>query len=208
MLTQSQYIDFDAPVQLQRLRGQDHAIFAQLVRQFQPALMTVARSIIGDALADEVVQEAWLSAFKSLPKFEGRSAVKTWLYTIVGNLAKTRLRKESRTISLDSLDDNNSADSLQFKADGHWQSPPKRWHLDSPDRLLEEKQLQICINHTLAQLPPQQKAVFVLRDIEQESLPDICNILAISDSNARVLLHRARLKLMQVIERYQETGQC
>ncbi len=80
--------------------------------------------------------------------------------------------------------------------------------MDSPDQLLEQTQLQTCIDHTLTQLPPAQKAVFTLRDIEQMPLEEICNTLDIKDSNVRVLLHRARLKLFKVIAHYQETGEC
>lgn len=201
-------LDFSNTEVLNRLKGLDHEIFTQLVIQYQSSLLSVARSIIGEALADEVVQESWVSAYKALPKFEGRSQVKTWLFTIVSNLAKTRLKKESRSISLNELEEGSAIGSDQFKSNGHWKTPPKQWHIDTPEGLLEEEQLRCCINHTLKQLPPMQKAVFTLRDLEQESLTDICNNLGLSDSNVRVLLHRARLKLMQVIEHYQETGQC
>lgn len=199
---------FDRPATLKRLRSGDTEVFTQLVAHYHRPLLTVARSIIGDSLADEVVQEGWLSAYKALPRFEGRSAVKTWLFTIVSNQAKTRLRKESRTQSLDELEESGSGFNGEFKNNGHWQNGPARWHLESPDQLLQQAQLQKCIDHTLEVLPPLQKAVFTLRDIEQESLNAICNILDVSDSNVRVLLHRARLKLMQVIEHYQETGEC
>jgi RNA polymerase sigma-70 factor (ECF subfamily) len=200
--------DFNGEPRLSQLRQQDHACFASLVACYHNILLTVARSIIGPALADEVVQESWVSAYQSLPKFEGRSSVKTWLITIVSNHAKSRLRKESRTISLDALEELDPGFSDRFRPDGHWSQAPSQWHTESPESLLEEKQLQRCIDQTLAQLPPMQRAVFTLRDLEQLSLAEICNNLGLSDSNVRVLLHRARLKLMQMIDRYQETGQC
>ncbi len=201
-------LDFSNPEVLTKLKTLDHEIFTCLVSQYQATLLTVARSIIGESLADEVVQESWVSAYKALPKFEGRSQVKTWLITIVSNLAKTRLKKESRSVSLDELEDTSAMGSGQFKANGHWKAGPKQWHIDTPEGLLEEEQLRKCINATLKLLPPTQKAVFTLKDLEQESLDDICNILDLNNSNVRVLLHRARVKLMQVIQRYQETGQC
>lgn len=196
---------------LDKLKRQDHREFNALVECHHKALITVARAIIGDSLAEEVVQEAWVSIFKSLPKFEGRSSLKTWLYTIVSNQAKTRLRKEKRTLALDDLGGGDNSDywlNQAFDDTGHWREPVSGWHLDSPDQLLEESHLQKCIDHTLSLLPGQQKAVFLLRDIEQQSLAQICNVLDITDSYVRVLLHRARLKLMQVIDRYQETGEC
>ena len=195
-----------------RLRQQDHRAFEALVSHLHVPMVSVARAIIGDSLAEEVVQEAWVSAYRNLPKFEGRSSVKTWLFTIVSNEAKSRLRKEKRIVALEDISQDGSVDYLnpdRFQSfGGHWKVPPIDWHLDSPDQLLEEKHLQKCIDHTVSILPPQQRAVFILRDIEQQALAEICNILEVTESYVRVLLHRARLKLMQVIDRYQETGEC
>ena len=196
---------------LNLLRQRDHRAFETLVARYHRSLVAVARSIIGDSLAEEVVQEAWVSIYRSLPEFEGRSSLKTWIYTIVGNEARTRLRREKRIVALEDLSQGGEPEYLdptRFKPDGHWQTAPPEWHLDSPEQLLEEEQLQRCIEITLDLLSPNQKAVFTLRDIEQQSLEEICNILQLSDSNIRVLLHRARLKLMQVIDRYQVTGEC
>lgn len=194
---------------IESLKKQDHDAMRVLVSEYHALLQTVARSIVGESIAEEVVQESWIAAFKALPKFEGRSTLKTWLFTIVSNHAKSRLRKENRTVSLDS--DQNDTDPLEkyaFKDNGHWASPVSDWHIDSPDGLLEERQLKKCIEKTLSLLPDKQKAVFCLRDLEQLSLESICNILTLSESNTRVLLHRARVKLMQVIDHYQETGTC
>lgn len=203
-------IDFDSAENLQRLRNQDRDIFGLLVNQFHQQLLIVARAIIGNSLAEEVVQEAWVSAYHALPKFQARSSLKTWLYTIVSNEAKTRLKRESRQVNLGGIDDDPVAylESGRFRIDGHWDTPPPTWVIESPELLLEESQLQECIERTLEMLSATQKSVFVLRDIEQQPLEDICNILDLSDSNVRVLLHRARLKLLEVIDHYQETGQC
>ena len=193
------------------LQKQDHTAFSALVARYHRPLVAVARSIIGDSLAEEVVQEAWVSIYRALPGFEGRSSLKTWVYTIVGNEARSRLRREKRIVALEDLggdSDISYLDSNRFKTDGHWDTPAPDWHIESPDQLLEEQQLQNCIEITLDQLSPNQKAVFTLRDLEQQSLDEICNILQLNDSNVRVLLHRARLKLMQVIDRYQVTGEC
>jgi len=195
------------------LRRGDHAAFTRLVARHHRRLLIIARAIVGDAWAEEVVQEAWISVHRALPKFEGRSSLQTWLCTIVRNEARTRLGKEARYVSLDTFSEGSHEDTLRalnlsFRGDGHWQGAPPDWHVDSPLALLENTQLQHCIERTLERLSADQRAVFTLRDLQQMALEDICNILELSNSNVRVLLHRARLTLMQVINRYQETGTC
>jgi RNA polymerase sigma-70 factor (ECF subfamily) len=194
----------------QLIAGEDRA-FRQIINQHHSLMLNIARTIIGDVFADEVVQEAWVSVYKNIATFERRSSLKTWLMTIVSNQAKAWLRKESRQVSLEQLDGDTPGsylDSSHFKSNGHWARPTPHWNNESPDALLEEKQLQCCIAKTLTLLPPAQKTAFILRDLEQQSFDDICNLLNISAANARVLVHRARLTLMQVIDRYQETGTC
>ena len=192
------------------LRAQDHGAFTQLVQQYHAQLLVVARAIVRNAQAEEAVQEAWVSIFRALPKFEGRSTLKTWMYTIVSNAAKGKLRKEGREITVEDVGsvvgDYLSED--RFKSDGHWAGGPTSWHMESPDRILEEQQLKQCIEKNLAILPESQRAVFLLRDVEQEPLEVICNMLELSNSNVRVLLHRARVSLLSVIDHYQETAKC
>lgn len=194
----------------QLIAGEDSA-FRQLIAQHHSLMLNIARAIIGDAFADEVVQEAWVSVYKNIASFERRSSLKTWLMTIVSNQAKARLRKESRQVSLEQLDGDTPGsylDGSHFHTNGHWAQPTPRWNNESPEALLEEKQLQRCIAKTLTLLPHAQKTAFILRDVEQQSFEDICSLLNVSAANARVLVHRARLTLMQVIDRYQETGTC
>lgn len=194
----------------QLIAGDDKA-FRYLIEQHQTLMLSIARAIVGDAFADEIVQESWISVYKNIARFERRASLKTWLLTIVSNKAKTRLRKESLSQSLDQLDGEapgSYLDNAHFRQDGHWQNPIAHWNNESPDALLEEKQLQQCITRTLMLLPPTQKAAFILRDIEQQSFGEICSLLNVSAANARVLVHRARLTLMQTIDRYQETGSC
>jgi len=190
--------------------GDDRA-FCEIITRFQLTMITIARAICGDTFADDVVQDAWVAIHKNIAKFERRASLKTWIITIVSNEAKARLRRESRKVSLEELDGETPGsylDGAHFAQDGHRLVPTPNWHIESPEQLLEEKQLQRCINKTLNILPPAQKAAFLLRDIEQQSLENICDILQVSSSNVRVLIHRARLTLMQVIDRYQETGTC
>jgi len=200
----------DSEPDLQLLRNREHAAFQQLVMQYHKHMVIVARAIVGESIAEEVVQEAWISVYNALPSFEGRSTLKTWIYRIVSNQAKSRLRKESRYTHPGDMN-TGMPDYLSgnhFDTDGHWSTPPPQWEDETPQNLAENEQLMECIEKTLENLSDQQKSVFIFRDIDQQSLDDICNILDLSASNVRVLLHRARVKLMQVIDHYQVTGSC
>ena len=192
------------------IAGDDRA-FCDIISRFQHIMLSIARAICGDTFADDVVQDSWVAIHKNINKFEQRSSLKTWVITIASNEAKARLRRESRKVSLEELDGETPGsylDNANFAPDGHRLMPTPGWHIESPEQLLEEKQLQRCINKTLNILPPAQKAAFLLRDIEQQSFEEICEILQVSAANVRVLIHRARLTLMQVVDRYQETGTC
>lgn len=193
----------------QLIRGNDPA-FKLLIRRHHASMLSLARSIAGDAFADDIVQDAWISVYKHIKEFERRSSLKTWLFRIVSNHAMARLRKESRKISLEQLDGETGGsylDNCHF-SHGHWQKNIPAWAIESPDELLEEQELKHCIHKTIETLPPLQRAVFLLREIEQLAFDEICELLNISATNVRVILHRARLQLMQMIDRYQETGSC
>lgn len=198
----------EQPEQLDRLRAGDEAAFAALVRQYHRRLQQVARALVGSGEAEEVVQEAWLSAWRALPRFEGRASLKTWLTRIVINAAFARRRRQLPVISLDQLEDEAPGWSDCFAGDGHWQRPPGHWRGDTPEALLQQGELGRCLEQTLATLPGLQRAVFMLRTLDEQSAEEVCNALGISESNLRVLLHRARLRLFQTVERYQETGDC
>ena len=185
----------------------DHKAFRVLVERYYSVMLAVARSIIGDSLAEEVVQEAWLSAYRNLAKFEGRASLKTWLITIVSNEAKTRLRKESRTVSIVELSDDDTF-LERYGSDGHWSKPPSTWHDDTPEALLNNQQFITCLNKYMSNLSVQARAALALKDIHGISLDEICNILDITASNVRVLIHRSRHKVFEHIENFQETGTC
>ncbi len=202
-------MELEDPDWVHKLCAGDEAAFAELVRRYHPQMVAVARGIVGDSIADEVVQEAWISIHRNLSGFQQRSSLKTWVYTIVCNAAKTRLCKEHKHRGQrDNSLEPAGMPAEFFDENGAWREPPSDWHLDTPEQLLEESQLQECIDKTLSLLPEQQRAVFTLREVEQLDLSSVRNKLELSDSNVRVLLHRARLKLMQVINHYQETGTC
>lgn len=189
---------------IKKLLEKDEGAFRYAIKHYQGAMQYVATAIVGDSIADEIVQDAWLAVLKALPKFEGRSSLKTWILRIVSNGAKTRLRKESRMVSSgDAQDMETSAISAaRFKADGHWQSPPNEWQAETPESLLSSEQLKEKMLATMEQLPDLQKTVLMLREIEGLEMEDICKILDISESNSRVLLHRARARMWESIDQF------
>ncbi|WP_207885282.1 RNA polymerase sigma factor [Pseudomonas sp. 30_B] len=194
---------------LSRLLAGDQQAFRTLVAAYQGAMRAVAIAIVGGAQADEVVQDAWLAAVRNLDGFQGRSSLKTWLLTITANTAKSRLRKVRRDISLDDLPaPHGSIDDARFAADGHWSPAPLAWHEDSPEALLAEDELRECLENTLASLSELQRSVLLLRERQGLELDEICNLLDVSLSNVRVLLHRARLKVFATLEYFEETGEC
>lgn len=190
---------------IERLLRQDQAAYFALVKTYQSTLLQVARGIVGSSIADEVVQDAWLAAFKALPKFERRASLKTWLIKIVSNCAKTRLRRENRSISFSEIgfENDTSLDPSYFKENGHWGRPIGLWNIDSPDAILASEQLKACIDRAILDLPVAQRTLLTLRDIQGLEMQDICKILEVSESNARVLLHRARSQVRESIDRCQ-----
>lgn len=194
---------------LQRLLAGEQQAFRLLVSTYQGAMRAVAYAIVGSRHADEAVQDAWLSVVRHLSGFEGRSSLKTWLLTITANAAKSCLKRNRREVLLDDLPSPHGAiDDDRFAGDGHWLLAPSAWHHDTPEALLTEDELRECLERTLLNLPELQSSVLVLRERQGLELEQICNLLDISLSNARVLVHRARLKVFATVEHFQETGEC
>ncbi len=192
-----------------RLRAGEQQAFRELVSAYQGAMRAVALAIVGNRFVDEVVQDAWLAVVRNLQGFEQRASLKTWLLTITANSAKSRLKGSRREVLMDDLPaPHGNIGAERFKPNGHWLSAPTPWHEDSPDALLEQEDLRECLEHTLASLSELQSSVLLLRERQGLELEDICNLLDVSLSNVRVLLHRARLKVFATLEHYQETGQC
>jgi len=198
----------DAQLLARLLAGEQNA-FRELVVTYQSAMRAVAFAIVGSRNADEVVQDAWLAVVRNLEGFQGRSSLKTWLLTITANTAKTRLKHNRREVLLDDLPGpHGSVDDERFAADGHWLLAPHAWHQDTPEALLTEQELRECLEKTLGSLSELQGSVLVLRERQGLELEEICNLLDVSLSNVRVLLHRARLKVFATLEHFEETGQC
>ncbi|MEH6350446.1 MULTISPECIES: RNA polymerase sigma factor [unclassified Pseudomonas] len=199
----------DDTLLLQRLLAGEQQAYKELVSAYQSPMRAVAYAIVGSRHVDEVVQDAWLSVVRNLSGFQGRSSLKTWLLTITANAAKGRYKQNRREVLLDDLPSpHGTLGDDRFAADGHWLLAPFAWHQDTPEALLTMAELRDCLEHTLLSLSELQGSVLNLRERQGLELEEICNLLDISLSNVRVLLHRARLKVFATVEHFEETGEC
>jgi RNA polymerase sigma-70 factor, ECF subfamily len=183
-------------VLLERLRAGDEQAFEALVAQHDAALRRVARAFVRTQVAaDEVVQESWLAMLKGLKDFEERSSLRTWLFRILVNRARTRGKREARNVPFSTLEaDDGSAFDPGFGPDGRWRSAPQRLDADPESNLLS-KELRDHLLDAVDGLAPAQRAVITLRDIVGLPAEDVCRMLDVTDGNQRVLLHRARAQV-------------
>jgi RNA polymerase sigma-70 factor, ECF subfamily len=197
--------DEDAPL-LDALRAGDEQAFAALVDKYGPSLLRLAQLYVSSrAVAEEVVQETWLAVLTGIERFEGRSSLKTWLFRILTNKAKTRGQREGRTLPFSSLasdgDEDQTAVAVErFARGGAWATPPR----GVPEERLLAGETRARVDQAISALPPNQRAVITLRDVEGLSAEEACNVLGLSETNQRVLLHRARAKVRTALERYLE----
>jgi len=186
--------------------GGDRAALSRLVAREHAWLVRLARAVVRDAaIADEVVQDGWVAVIRALGTFEGRSSLRTWMATIVLNRARTAAVRGARSIAVADLgadppDDEESVDRSRFGGIGFWSKPPEPWENSTPEALLGRRQVLAAIEATLEELPEAQRAVITLRDVEGWSGEEVCNALGLSESNQRVLLHRARAKVRTALE--------
>ena len=198
---------------LARLQQGDESAFMWLVDQYHAAMVRIAFIYVEDRpMAEDVVQETWLGVLKGIRKFEARSSLKTWIFSILVNRAKTRAEKEKRFVPFSTWEDSDdgqaeaTVDSQRFyPADhSHW---PHGW-LEAPQGWAEEQLLsnetQAIIQQAISDLTPNQRTVITLRDIDGLDSNEVCNVLEISETNQRVLLHRARAAVRRALERYME----
>jgi RNA polymerase sigma-70 factor, ECF subfamily len=196
------------------LRRGDEGAFSRLVELYQSPLRRLALTYVrSSAVADEVVQETWLGVITGIDRFEGRSSLKTWIFRILTNIAKTRAVREGRTVPLSALtraevdaddpavDPNRFFDQQHAKWPGHWASPPTRWEA-RPEQHLAGRETLDVLKRAVDLLPPAQRQVLVLRDVEGWDAPEVCELLEVSEANQRVLLHRARSKVRQALEEH------
>jgi RNA polymerase sigma-70 factor (ECF subfamily) len=196
---------------VERLRAGEESAFMALVDQLQPAMLRVARMYVSTtAVAEEVVQETWLGVLRGLHSFEGRSSLRTWIFRILTNIAKTRGQREGRSLPFASLAgddidapavDPSRFDSPEGSSRGGWSTLPEDWTGIPEDRLLGHETLDV-IGRVIASLPPMQAEVIRLRDALGWTSEEVRNALDLSETNQRVLLHRARAKVRGALERY------
>ncbi|MGD8574815.1 MAG: sigma-70 family RNA polymerase sigma factor [Gammaproteobacteria bacterium] len=186
---------------IEGLKAGNDAAYRQLIALHHNKMLQIARAIAGPAIADEIVQDAWIKVMQSLDGFEGRSSLRSWIIQITRNHAITRLRKESRQMSLEEMSD----DPLhgRFDSTGHWKEKLYPWHEDTPEEVVSSDELARVISDTIDGLSTMQRTVLTLRDMEGLEMDAICHNLGISASNARVLLHRARNHVRDAIERHE-----
>jgi RNA polymerase sigma-70 factor (ECF subfamily) len=158
------------------------------------------------AVAEEVVQETWIAVLQGIDRFEGRSSLKTWIFHILTNRAKTRAQREARYVPLSSeLDEESDEPAISadrfVPGEDHWASFPQSWD-DVPEAHMLSQETQSIVQSAISMLPPNQREVITLRDIQGWGSEEVCNILDISETNQRVLLHRARAKVRQALENY------
>jgi RNA polymerase sigma-70 factor, ECF subfamily len=194
---------------LDGLRMGDEAAFVELMREYGAGMLRVALMYVSSrAVAEEVVQEAWLGVLRGIGRFEGRSSLKTWLFRIVANTAKTRGVRESRSIPFSALGedggDEPTVDPDRFlgsgeRFPGHWAVPPQAW---APESQLLSHEAMDVIDREIDRLPPAQRAVITMRDVQGFTAEEVCNALDLTETNQRVLLHRARAKVRSALEEY------
>lgn len=204
--------DGDERSLLEALRARSEPAFHQLVVRHQPAMLRVARLYVpSPAVAEEVVQETWLAVVTGVERFEGRSSLKTWIFRILTNRARTRGVKEHRSIAFSSLEADSeetgpAVDPERFLEQGHrwaghWAVPPEPWR-DVPAERLAERETRAVIEETIGTLPARQRQVITLRDIEAWTSEEVCDLLYLSEGNQRVLLHRARSRVRAALEQH------
>ena len=187
---------------VEALRAGDEATFERLVREYSPAMLRVAQLYVGSrTAAEEVVQDTWIGVLNGIGRFEGRSSLKTWIFRILTNIAKTRGQREGRSVPFSALGsgDDQAVDPDRFAQDGQWASPPRSFGPE--ERLLGRETLDV-VERAIAALPPSQALVITMRDVEGFGAEETRNVLGISETNQRVLLHRARAKVRQALEDY------
>ena len=194
--------------ELAALRAGDEAAFQSLIQRYHGPMLRLALSYVGDrGAAEDVVQETWLACLRSLDRFEGRSSLKTWIFGIAINIARSRRRKESRILPFasfwrrDSEGKGPTIDQSRFGSDGMWRDGPRSWDNIPESKVLGDETLQ-HVRSAIDSLPPKQREVILLRDVAGFEAGEVSALLGISAANERVRLHRARAAVRQSLEEY------
>ncbi|HLF41762.1 MAG TPA: sigma-70 family RNA polymerase sigma factor [Acidimicrobiia bacterium] len=185
---------------VERLQSGDERAFVELVDRFHPSLLRLASTFVPNrAVAEEVVQDTWLGVVRGIDRFEGRSSLRTWLFRILVNRARTAGSRERRSTPVD-LTAEPAVPSERFGSGGQWRDPPAPWSDDAEDRIVAQLTVE-RISAWLGELPEMQRQVVLMRDFEGLPSAEVCELLGLSDVNQRVLLHRARSRIRGMLER-------
>lgn len=191
-----------------RLQAGEAAAYREAVRRYTPGMLAVARYYTDHSSAEDIVQECWTRVVSAIVGFEGRASLKTWLHRIVANQAKNSLRRSQREVQTDFSEALEPELANRFRSNGRWALPPQLSTHETAESLLENGALGDCLDKHLSQLPEAQRSALMLYEAHQRQSAEVCNILGVSASNLRVMLHRARQKIFLMVEHFQETGQC
>jgi RNA polymerase sigma-70 factor (ECF subfamily) len=197
---------------IQRLRGGDEVAFAELIDRHQSAMLRLAMNYVSTPTeAEEVVQETWLAVIEGLDRFEGRSSLKTWIFRILMNRAISRSHRERRNVPFSAVfkaeeEPEPAVDPSRFQGSkdgfpGGWVRFPNPWTSIPEERLLSNETMGV-LEEVILDLPPAQREVLVMRDIDGMTSAETCNVLGVTETNQRVLLHRARNRARRALERY------
>ena len=207
--------DNDDDALVAALRRGEEAAFVAIVDRHGASLLHLARTFVRDrAVAEEVVQETWLAVLNGIDRFEGRSSLKTWVFQILSNRARTRAVRERRSAPFSALGSDEDHDGgvgpERFLPEGHrwaghWAAAPTSWSGLPEDRLLDRETIAL-VRSAIDELPPRQARVLVLRDVEGWEPEEVCAALGLTDGNQRILLHRARGKVRAALESYLSGG--
>ncbi len=189
-----------------RTRAGDKEAFSGLIHRYHGSLVRIAQQYVSTrASADEVAQDAWMGVLEGLAHFQERSSFRTWLFTILINRAKTRGVREGRSVPLSALgsDDPGSEPAVapeRFNQAGRWSTPPRPWAVETPEDLVSRREAMQVLARAVEELPANYRLILTLRDIEGMDGEEVCHVLQISESNQRVLLHRARARVRRALE--------
>lgn len=212
MQTEKGMRDLDEHPLLEQIRSGDEDAFERLVIRYSPTLLRVARGYVpSQAVAEEVVQDTWLGVLNGIDRFEGRSSLRSWIFQILLNQARTRGERERRTVPFATFGTDEAGGELTavdvdrfLPADAdqwphHWATPPRRWS-ESPEQALEDAETMTVVRDAIDVLPTAQRLVITMRDLEGWPAEEVCEVLELTQGNQRVLLHRARSRVRAALE--------
>lgn len=198
-----------ADPELEAVKAGDEVAFEAIITRYHGPLMRLAMAYVRDhGVAEDVVQDTWLTCLRTLDRFEGRSSLKTWIFGILINVARARRRKESRVLPFASLFRQDHLDSRRptvdphrFGSNGLWTTPPDSWS-NLPEAKVIGREALDRVKVAIEGLPARQREVVILRDVAGMDSDEVCELLAISATNQRVRLHRGRAAVRRVLEEY------